>query len=63
MTKPIGVRTHEAVCEAWTNPNGWKLRVTVEEESLSVATVVRSADEMLTMMETWRLAFLQTGWI
>jgi len=63
MTKPEGVQAHVAVCEVWTNPDGWELRLTMDGQGLPIATVVRSANDMRALVETWRIALLQTGWI
>ena len=34
------------MCEAWTNPDGWELRLTTDGQGVPIATIVRSADEM-----------------
>jgi hypothetical protein len=62
VKKPEGVNTHVAVCEVWTNPDGWELRLTRDGQSLPIETVVRSADEMRALVETWRRALLEIGW-
>jgi hypothetical protein len=62
MTKPEGAQTHVAVCEAWTNPDAWVLRLTANGQGLPITTVVRSADEMRALVETWRAALLEMGW-
>ena len=40
MTKPDGVNTHVAVCEVWTKPAGWELRLIMDGHGLPVTTVV-----------------------
>ena len=62
MKKPEGVHTHVAVCEVWTNPDGWGLRLTRDGQSLPIETVVRSPDEMRALIERWRRALLEIGW-
>ena len=62
MNKAEGRHTHMAVCEAWTNPDGWELRLTTDGQSPPITTVVTSADEMRDLLETWRAALLETGW-
>ena len=62
MKKPEGIHTHRAVCEVWTHPHGWELRLTMDGQGLPVATVLRSADEMKALIATWRAALLKTGW-
>ena len=62
MTKPKGIQPHLAVCETWTNPDGWELRLTLDGHSMPTTTVVRSADEMRALLETWRTTLLETGW-
>ena len=63
MTRPEGIQAHVAVCEAWTNPDGWELRLIMDGGGLSVATVVGTLTELVGLLETWRAALLQTGWI
>jgi hypothetical protein len=62
MKKPEGVNTHVAVCEAWTNPDGWELRLTMDGHGQPTTTIVRSADEMHAVIETWQTALLESGW-
>jgi hypothetical protein len=31
LTKPKGARTLAAVCEVWTDPFGWELRLMIEK--------------------------------
>jgi hypothetical protein len=61
VTKQKGERSITVVCEAWTNLHGWELRLTTNGRSL-IATVVRSADEMRALVETWRAVLVETGW-
>jgi len=62
MTKPEGVHTHVAVCEVWTNPVGWELRLTTDGQSRPMATVVRCVEEMRVLVETWRGVLREKGW-
>jgi hypothetical protein len=62
MLKAGAVYTHVAVCETWTNPDGWELRLIVEGFDLPTTTVVRSADEMRTLVEAWRSSLVSSGW-
>ncbi len=62
MTKPEGVYSHVAVCEVWTNPYGWELRLTLDGHGMPTTTVVRAADEMIALVQTWRAALLEKGW-
>ena len=62
MTKPDGTPPHVAVCEVWTNPAGWELRLMMDGQNLPVTTVVRSHGEMRTLIESWKAALRETGW-
>ncbi len=62
VTKTEGAHTHVAVCEAWTNLDGWELRLIVDGLDLPTTTIVRSADEMRTLVEVWRSALVASGW-
>ena len=62
MTRSAGDYEHIAVCEVWTHPDGWELRLSIDGTSLPATTVVRSAAEMRVMVETWRVALLEKGW-
>lgn len=50
-----------AVCELWTHPRGWELRLT------SGATVLRSEvcegqDDVFGTHEAWKAAMIDEGW-
>jgi len=62
MKKPEGLQTHMAVCEVWTHPEGWELRLIMGGQDLPMATVLQSADELKALIATWRAALLKTGW-
>ena len=62
MTKPESIQIHVAVCETWTNSDGWELRFVVDGQNLPFTTVVTSADDMQALIETWRAALQGTGW-
>jgi hypothetical protein len=62
LKKPDGIQTHVAVCEAWTNPGGLELRLTLDGQGLPITTVVQSADAMRTLIKTWRAVLQKTGW-
>lgn len=47
MTKQKGDRALSAVCETWSHPFGWELRLMIDSHGLQMSCVVRSADEML----------------
>ncbi len=51
-----------AVCEVWSHPDGWELRMVIDGHGVLLATVVRSAPEMLALVEEWRAALTATGW-
>ena len=63
MTKPSADRAMTATCEVWTNPFGWELRLMIEDRGMPMTSVVRSAAEMVALVETWRAALPETGWI
>ena len=62
MTKPKGDHTLMATCEVWTNPFGWELRLMMDGHGLRMSSVVRSAGEMLDLVEQWRAAMWEKGW-
>ena len=62
MTKPDGTQPHVAVCEVWTNPAGWELRLIMDGHSLPVTTAVRSHDDIRTLIDSWKAALLEIGW-
>ena len=62
MTKPEGVNTHVAVCEVWTKPGGWELRLIMDGHGLPITTVVQSPDEIRTLTESWKAALRDMGW-
>ena len=47
MTKSKGDRVLSAVCETWSYPFGWELRLTIDGRGLQMSSVVRSAAEMI----------------
>jgi hypothetical protein len=51
-----------AVCEVWTHPLGWELRLMIDGHGMQMTSVVRSAAEMLEALEKWRAAMLEKGW-
>lgn len=61
MTRSVHDYAYITVCEAWTSPDGWELRLITDGQSL-IATVVRSTDEMRALIERWRCALLEIGW-
>jgi hypothetical protein len=52
MTLPDADHARVAVCEVWTNPIGWELRLTIDGTSLPIATVVGSADAKRALVQT-----------
>jgi hypothetical protein len=63
VTKPEGVHAQVAICEVWTNPDGWELRLIMDGRGLPITTVVGTLAEMVALVETWRVVLMQTGWI
>ena len=62
LTKPIGDRAISAVCEVWSHPDGWELRMVIDGHGVLLATVEGSAPKMLARVEKWRAAMLEKGW-
>ena len=62
LTKPQGNRVLTAVCELWTHPFGWELRLMVDGEGRRASSVVRSAQEIRTTADMWRSSLLEKGW-
>jgi len=44
------------------NPFGWELRLMIDGHGLRMASVVRSAPEMLHMVEQWKATMRENGW-
>jgi len=63
LTRVMGDYTRSAVCEAWTHIDGLELRLAIDGFSLPTTTVVRSYEAMRQLIETWRTALLEKGWI
>jgi hypothetical protein len=62
MTKPKGDHALTAVCEVWTHPFGWELRLMIDGDGMKMTSVVRSAREMLESLEKWKAAMIEKGW-
>jgi hypothetical protein len=62
LTKTQGDSAMTGVCEVWTHPAGWELRLTVDGHGLQVSSVVRSAEDMREKIDTWRGAMHEKGW-
>jgi hypothetical protein len=63
MTKPAAEGVAFALCEVWTNPFGWEVRLLIGGHGSPVTTVARSSSEMLQTVEQWRAVLLERGWI
>jgi hypothetical protein len=62
LTKPNGDHPISAVCEVWSHPDGWELRMVIDGHGLLLATVEASVPKMLARVEKWRAAMLEKGW-
>jgi hypothetical protein len=62
LTKPNGDHAISAVCEVWSHPDGWELRMVIDGYGLLLATVEGAAPKMLARVEKWRAAMLAKGW-
>lgn len=62
VTKTKDGRTLTAVCEVWTHPIGWELRLQVDREGFLMSSVTRSGAQMITRVEEWHTAMLAKGW-
>lgn len=73
FTEPVhlgeGFRLHkdrcsrqlEAICHLQTHEPGWELVLTVNTP-LQRSEVVRSQDELLDLIERWKVASIEKGW-
>jgi hypothetical protein len=61
-TKTLGDYRLRAICEVWTNPRGWELRLMIDGHQTPMATVARSASEMLELVAQWQGALRDHGW-
>ena len=62
MSKQKGGHTIAAVCEVWTHPSGWELRLIIGGHRMQMTSVVQSDREMHATAETWKAAMLAKGW-
>jgi hypothetical protein len=62
VTRTSGERTSTAVCQVWTHPAGWELRLSLEGDGLKRFAVARSAVEMAETAEDWRQEMVANGW-
>ncbi len=62
MTKPKADHTLTAVCEVWTHPLGWELRLEIDGHGLQLSSVVRSARELQHTADHWHAAMIEKGW-
>ncbi len=62
LMKQKGERTAAAVCEVWSHPFGWELRLEVDGRGLQMSSVVQSAAEMVETAEQWKAAMIEKGW-
>ena len=62
MSKQKGERTIAAVCEVWTHPSGWELRLIIGGHRMQMTSVVQSDREMHATIETWKAAMLEKDW-
>jgi hypothetical protein len=50
-----------AVCERWTHPHGWELRLLINQQ-LARCTVCYSETECTDTAEAWRQEMVNSGW-
>ena len=62
MMKQKSERTIAAVCEVWTHPSGWELRLIIGGHRMQMTSVAQSDREMHATVETWKAAMLAKGW-
>jgi hypothetical protein len=62
LTKSNGDHGISAVCEVWSHPDGWELRMVIDGHDLLLATVEGSVPKMLARVEKWRAAMVEKGW-
>jgi hypothetical protein len=60
--RPKGDQVLTAVCEVWTHPLGWELRLHVDREGFLMSSVTRSGAEMIARVEEWHAAMREKGW-
>jgi hypothetical protein len=60
LTKTNGDPSHYVVCEVWTHPVGWELRLTINGRILPMTTIVESADQMRSMVEAWKAVMVES---
>ncbi len=52
----------EAVCELWSHPLGWELRLVTDGGVLRHSQVCHSNDEVIETHEQWKAAMVDSGW-
>jgi hypothetical protein len=62
VTKTKADQILKAVCEVWTHPFGWELRLMIDGHGLQMSSVARSGGEMLSRVEQWHAAMREKGW-
>jgi len=62
LNKPTGDQAISAVCEVWSHPYGWELRMVIDGHGLLLAAVEGSVPKMLARVQKWRAAMLEKGW-
>ena len=62
LRKAVCGHPRQAVCELWSHPLGWELRLVVDGGDLRRSQVVRLNDEILAVTEQWKTAMVERGW-
>jgi len=62
MTKRDGDHIVTAHCEVWSHPVGWRLHLWMDGRAMTVETVVRCPDRLMSLMDAWKALLQNTGW-
>lgn len=63
MRRTFAGRARHAACEAWTHQLGWELRLVTDGGEFQRSQVCQSAVESNAVMESWRGAMADKGWM
>jgi hypothetical protein len=55
-------RVLTAVCEVWSHPEGWELRLQVEGRGLQTSAVVGTVTDVMAAADRWRESLVERGW-
>jgi hypothetical protein len=52
----------QAVCEIWSHPRGWELRLTASDGEILRSETWSTRDESIAASDRWRASMVERGW-